>query len=233
LQGTGTMTLAATVDIERRRISEELHDRIGPDLASVALKLRVIENKLADATDPELLQLLVESQRLLSHSVAEVRELSGELRPARLEYAGLEPALAEYAEQFGRRTGVEMSVSVLVAAPGQRPQRLDAALEWLLFRVVQEALTNCAHHAAAGRVVIDVRREGEFIELRISDDGVGFDPDAIAQGRETPGIGLLEMRERVEDAKGSFSLSSRAGHGTHILATVPITLPPADSHPAD
>lgn len=221
------MTIASTVDTERRRISEELHDRVGPNLAAIALNLRFIEDKLAASADAEVQQLLRESQLLLSQTITEIRELSGELRPARLEYAGLEAALADFAQQYRRRTGVETRLTVVLTPPGNPPRRLDTALEWLLYRVIQEALTNCARHASAGHIVVDLRREDDLIRLQISDDGVGFEPDSIARGSAPPGIGLLEMRERIVEAQGRFSLSSRPGHGTHILATVPATPAPA------
>jgi signal transduction histidine kinase len=216
------MNLSGEAATERRRISEELHDRIGPDLASIGLNLKFIEQTLAAGGEAALLQLLRESQLLLTQTVAEIRELAGELRPARLEYAGLEAALADFAGQFQRRTGVDAHVAVDLGLPDDAPQRLGADLEWLLYRVVQEALTNCARHASAGRVDVDLRRTGDLVELRISDDGVGFDPDAIARGSKPPGLGLLEMREWVQTAQGHFSVSARPGEGTHLLATVPI-----------
>jgi signal transduction histidine kinase len=216
------MTITSTADTERRRISAELHDRVGPNLATIGLNLKLIEDRLAGAGDAELRQMLHESQQLLTQTIAEIRELSGELRPARLEYAGLEAALADFAQQYRRRTGVETRLSVALTAPGDPPQRLDAGLEWLLYRVIQEALTNSARHASAGHVVVDLRRSGDLVSLQIGDDGVGFDPETIGQGSKTPGLGLLEMRERVLAAQGRFSLSSRPGHGTHILATVPV-----------
>jgi signal transduction histidine kinase len=216
------MNLASTVDNERRRISEELHDRVGPNLASIGLNLKIIAGKLTTRADPELLQLLSESQALLTQTIVEIRELSGELRPARLEYAGLEPALADFVQQFRRRTGVETRLTVALALPGDPQQRLGTDLEWLLYRVIQEALTNCARHATAGSVVVDLRRKDDLIHLQISDDGVGFDPDAIGRSSEPPGLGLLEMRERILAAQGRFTVSARPGHGTHILATVPV-----------
>ena len=221
------MTFASPVDAARGRISAELHDRLGPNLAAVALNLKIIENKLGSLADPETHQLLGESRSLLEESVAEIRDLTAELRPARLEYAGLDPALHEFAQQYRRRTGLETRLTVALAPPGQEAPRFDPALEWLVFRVVQEAVGNCARHAAAGSVAVELRREGDLLRLQIDDDGVGFDPDKLGRGIHPPGIGLLEIRERVASAGGRFSLSSRPGHGTHLLVTVPIAAPAA------
>jgi len=216
------VTISSAADVARRRISEDLHDRIGPSLAAVGLNLHYIEERLSGCGDPELLRVLAESEALLRQSVAEIRELSGELRPARLEYAGLEAALDDFARQFRRRTGVETRFNVAIGAPGEAPVRLDKASEWLIYRVIQEALSNCARHAQAGHVQVDLRCTGDTIEVQIRDDGVGFVPEAIAAGSNAPGLGLLEMRERIEAGKGHFSLSSRPGHGTHIVATLPV-----------
>jgi len=221
------MNTATTADSERRRISAELHDSVGPNLAAVGLNLKFIEDKLTAQADGDLLQTLRDSQMLLAQTIAEIRELCGELRPARLEYAGLEAALADFAQQYRRRTGVETRLAVALTPAGDPPRRLDAALEWLLYRVIQEALTNSARHASAGCVVVDLQRVDDLLRLQIGDDGVGFDPDAIAHGSSPPGLGLLEMRERIEAAQGRFSISSRPGHGTHILATVPVAYAPA------
>lgn len=218
------MNLASAADSERRRISEVLHDQVGPNLAAVAMNLQHIGLHLGDGAGQELLQLLEETQVLLQQTVADVRELSGELRPARLEYAGLEPALEDFARQYRRRTGIETRFTVALSPPDGTARRLAAATEWLLYRVIQEALANCARHASAGHVLVDLRRDDDMIQLQISDDGVGFLPENIAAGSKPPGLGLLEMRERIETAGGRFSLSSRPGHGTHILATLP--LPP-------
>jgi len=216
------LTTPNTADIERRRISEELHDSVGPSLAAVGLNLHLISDRLSQGGDAELLQLLAESEALLTQAVAEIRDLAGELRPARLDYAGLEPALEDFARQFRRRTGVETRFNVALGAPDGAAGRLDSASEWLLYRVIQEALGNCARHASAGHVQVDLRCSGDIVELRISDDGVGFVPETVASGSKAPGLGLLEMRERVEAAGGRFSLSSRPGHGTRIFATLPV-----------
>lgn len=217
------MNLATAVDAERRRISAELHDRVGPSLTAVALNLRLIEERHRAVLGAELLALLHESQQLLSQSVGEIRELSGALRPARLEYAGLEAALADFAQQFRFRSGIDARVQVHIGAPGSPARRLPAGLEWLLYRIVEEALGNCARHAAASQVTVDLRCDGAIVHLQISDNGVGFDPEAIAQSQQKPGLGLLEIRERVEQARGSFWLRSQPGAGTHIAVTVPVT----------
>ena len=215
------MTAFEIADKERRRISGELHDRVGPTLAAAGLNLHVIQERLLAGGDPELLQLIAESQALLSQAVTGIREMLDELRPARLEYAGLEAALADFERQYRRRTGIATRFEIALWTSGEIPGRLDSASEVLLFRVIQEALANCARHAKARHVDVELRCNLGIIELRIKDDGVGFIPEAIAAGENPPGLGLLEMRERTEAAGGSFSLSSSPGRGTQIFITLP------------
>ncbi len=141
------MNLAQALDAERRRISEDLHDHAGPNLAAVALHLRAIEVRL-DATLPaaaaaESRQLLAQAQALLGATIAQIRDLSTELRPARLQYAGLVPALAELLQRYRARTGRAARLEDAAAGDAPAP-RLAPALEWLAFRVAQEAVNNCA-----------------------------------------------------------------------------------------
>jgi len=215
------MTAFEIADKERRRLSGELHDRVGPNLAAAGLNLHVIHERLSPGADPELLQLLAESQTLLNQAVAGIRELLDELRPARLEYAGLEPALADFEHRYRRRTGIETRFAIALWPPGETTGRLDSASEVLLFRVIQEALANSARHGKARHVAVELKCDRGNIELRIRDDGVGFMPERIATGANVPGLGLLEMRERTEAVGGSFSLSSSPGNGTQIFITLP------------
>lgn len=218
------MNLAQALDAERRRISEDLHDHAGPNLAAVALHLRAIEVRL-DATLPaaaaaESRQLLAQAQALLGATIAQIRDLSTELRPARLQYAGLVPALAELLQRYRARTGRAARLEDAAAGDAPAP-RLAPALEWLAFRVAQEAVNNCARHAVAGEVVVTLRHADDTLLLDIRDDGVGFDPAAIAAAA-APGLGLLTMRERVAKARGRYTLSSHPGQGTHIAVQLPL-----------
>lgn len=216
------MDLAQVLDDERRRISEELHDRAGPNLAALGLNLRAVENRLGDACKGEVAELLSDSQALLSETIAELRDLAADLRPVQLDYSGLVPTLYERIERFRRRTGIAVQLKTRVPAPGDGGERIASAQEWLVYRVVQEALNNCAKHAGAGKVTIDLHHDGRMLSLHISDDGVGFDPALVGQGQEAPGMGLITMRERVEKARGRFTLTSEPGRGTQIRVALPL-----------
>jgi signal transduction histidine kinase len=230
------LKLAQVLDAERRRISAELHDRTGASLAAISLNLSTLERRLGERAEGEIGALLQETRQLLAETIAELREFSAELRPARLEYSGLVPALTERIERFRRRTGLDVQWLVrwndepAVDDSGQaaESQRLGADLEWLLYRLVQEALTNCAKHAAAAHVSVELAEEAGGLVLRIEDDGVGFDPQALADAGAAPGLGLLTMRERVAEVQGRFEIDAQPGRGTRIRIHLPLVATPAD-----
>jgi signal transduction histidine kinase len=154
---------------------------------------------------------LADARALLADATAAIRNVCADLRPATLDYVGLNQALKEYAERFSRRNGVAVYVSG--TDPGQR---LAAETETMLFRIAQEALANCAKHANATSISIELIHAGEQAVLTISDNGAGFDPGALGQSGHKAGLGLLTMRERAEFAGGIFSLESQPGKGTRI-----------------
>lgn len=109
---------------------------------------------------------------------------------------------------------------VLTTAGAEAPG-LAAEAQTLLFRLVKEALTNCAKHACAGQVRIGLEREPTRTRLSIVDDGVGFELALLGQPGSTPGLGLITMRERVELAGGQFVLMTKPGEGTAIQVSIP------------
>jgi signal transduction histidine kinase len=132
-----------------------------------------------------------------------------------LDYAGLVAALDSYLKQFHRRT------AIAVRLDGADPAvRLSPALESVLFRIVQEALTNCAKHSRARSIQVSLQLNGAPITLSISDDGIGFDPDSLGKTTHTSGLGILTMKEMAEFAGGRFILDSAAGRGTRIKVEI-------------
>jgi two-component system sensor histidine kinase UhpB len=216
------MQIAQALDAERRRISAELHDRTGPNLAAITVNLSTLENRLNGQADESVAELLAQTRALLTETIAEIRDLSADLRPARLEYSGLVPALADRIAQFRQRTGLDVQWNVRLRQEGGLPERLPGEQELLVYRVVQETLTNCAKHAAARAVILSLTHVDDILELHICDDGVGFDPATLAHRPNAPGMGLLMIRERVEEAGGTFYLFSQPGQGTQIRITVPL-----------
>jgi len=199
-------------EAERRKLSTELHDRTSPGLAAIQINLNMLNGLLNTRETEDVKALLDDTAGLLGDTTLSIREISSNLRPTVLDDGGLLPALAGYAQQFMRRTGIVVHLQTHDAAAAA----LTPAVQSSLFRIVQEALTNCAKHAKAGQVTLQLASDRSQVSLLIADDGVGFDSDR----QNRPGLGLLTMRERAEFAGGSFSLESKPGLGTRIRVLI-------------
>jgi signal transduction histidine kinase len=168
----------------------------------------MVNTLLGGRETTKLRALLDDTAGLVADTTIGIREISSNLRPTVLDDGGLLPALSGYAEQFAQRTGIAVQLDTKNAT-----STLTAAVQSSLFRIVQEALTNCAKHASARNVTIELGSDdANHVWLAIADDGVGFDLDRHSRS----GLGLLTMRERAEFHGGRFSLETTPGHGTRI-----------------
>jgi two-component system, NarL family, sensor kinase len=193
---------------ERAHLSRELHDSTSQTLVSIKLLLESAASQLGrEATPPALLRAV---QRL-GDALHEVRRISHRLRPAELDTLGLPAALDDLAEEFNQHGHVRIALRLWGEA-----DTLPDEVNTVLFRVVQESLTNIEKHSKARRVQVRLIFHAGGLRLRIVDDGIGFDVPAI---RVDPrrGIGMRNMRERVESIGGEFSIASRPGR-TAVLA---------------
>lgn len=188
---------------ERRYLAGELHDHLGQMLTALVHRLE---------RSPQDTEQCVELAR---KALEDTRELSRILRPQVLDDLGLEAAL----EWLGRRAGETAAIDVSVSVDGLPEDHRDHDLESLLFRVAQEALNNTIKHARARHASLSLSRSGSALELRIRDDGTGFDPEALATD-EDRGIGLAGMTDRVRLFGGDLAISSAPGRGTAITVTV-------------
>ncbi len=203
--------LVSVQEEERRRLAASLHDRTSPNLAAIKLNLSTIFDTLPLESDVRLEMLLEDTRGLLDDTNASIREISTDMRPTVLDYAGLKTAVEGYAHQFSRRTGIPVRVDI-----GPLDRSSSPETETVLFRIVQEALTNCAKHANAGQVEIVLGYDGPRLCLTIADDGSGFDTEDLGSPAGAAGLGLLTMRERAEFAGGHFRIDSQPGRGTRI-----------------
>ena len=195
---------------ERAHLARELHDSVTQALFSMGLTLRTLEILLA--TDPEAARgKLVELRELQKDALAEMRTLIFELRPSSLESDGLVQALRTHATAVQRRTGLTIVVDA------EPIERLPLPAEEALYRIGQEALHNVVKHANASNATLRIVTEGNRVRLSVTDDGVGFAPDAVPRGH----LGLIGMRQRVDLVGGELLVESRDGGGTHIEAAVP------------
>lgn len=200
---------------ERTRVSRELHDHICQLLVSIKYQFELVGHRLAHPGDMPVTAIDKEIGAL-SKAIGEVRRISHDLRPALLDDLGLPAALEHIGEELARRSGLKVRVS-----PQVHEERLPELQAVSLFRVAQEALRNVERHAQATHVDIWLHDTGERLELRISDDGRGFDVKNIELSKDR-GIGLTNMRERVERNGGTFQLLSHPGH-TALTASFPLT----------
>ena len=170
--------------------------------------------------DPEhASRQLVELKNLNAQALQELRDLIKDLRPSILDDLGLVPALQAQVKEFQTRTGVGAGFM----ADGQR-RRLPSEIEIVIFRIVQESLTNVAKHANAQHVLVRLIFDLSTVQLIITDDGCGFDPEEAlsAVGRERRAWGLLGIQERITLVGGGCEIISRLGRGTTVRAWAPI-----------
>lgn len=202
---------------ERRRLRRDLHDGLGPRLASLTLRLETARDRLE--RDPEAAALLADLAERTRQAVADVRRLVYGLRPPALDDLGLVSALREAVGQFGHESGIEIAVE----APDSLPP-LPAAVEAAAYRIVQEALTNVVRHARARRCTVRLAPDGVTCTLcvEVQDDGLGLEPGGRA------GVGLASMRERAEELDGTLEIERLPGGGTRVRALLPCRRTDAD-----
>jgi signal transduction histidine kinase len=201
---------------ERARIARDLHDRLGGSLTGLKLDLsRARESLLTDMVDAEarLAALSGEISRLIDM----VRQIALELRPAMLDDLGLLPAMEWQFQEVIRRTGLTGDFAGDVDSA-----RVSDEVATACFRVFQEALTNVARHASATQVQAHVGLAGESLVLHVHDNGRGLPPETAGA---THHLGLASMRERTEMLSGHLDIHSAPGHGTTVVATIPLAAP--------
>jgi PAS domain S-box-containing protein len=204
--------IVAVEEKERRRLSSELHDRTGANIAALNADLTAIGERLPQQTALELADLLGDCHAVIADTARSLREVCAELRPPLLDYSGLIPALESYAQLFGKRIGIATTFIAPATAARMSPE-----VESTLFRIAQEALTNCAKHApGATSILIELTISDDRMVLTITDDGDGFDSADLGPQGILAGQGLLSMRERAEFIGGRFSVESAPGKGTRI-----------------
>lgn len=203
---------------ERARLSRDLHDGISQWLVSIKLQIEAGIARLAGNADqqakaPATFERAAEQ---LNKVLGEVRRISHNLRPAILDDLGLGAALDHLVHEYNDSSSAQASFA---ASPPGAGEGLPDMVNTVLFRIAQEALTNSERHANASEVLVGLREAHGVVELRIEDNGGGFDADGIALHPQR-GIGLRNMTERMEAIGGSLHIVSAPG-GTVVLARLP------------
>jgi two-component system sensor histidine kinase UhpB len=211
LRQMSSLVLSAQEE-ERKRIARELHDDTAQALTSLLVRLRLLERA---ADDDEVRQGLSELRGLTADTLDGVRRLAIALRPPVLDDLGLAPALRAHVEEFSRHWPVQVTFSC------GRLGWVPPDVELVLYRIVQEALSNVARHAGASRAEVKLSRRGRVLRLTVADNGSGFDV-AVARGSREAGLGLFGMEERLALVGGVLTVESAAGKGTRVSAEVPL-----------
>jgi signal transduction histidine kinase len=201
--------LHTTREEERSRLARNLHDELGALLTSAKLDAARIRSRLG-ATAPEAQERLVHLVSSLDAGIALGRSIIEDLRPSTLDNLGLAAALEILVREFGERSGVRTHCELAAV-------ELAPSAELVLYRLVQEAITNISKYAAASQVRVTMAAHDGTVEVCVEDDGVGFDP--ALQPRSA--YGLVGMRFRVEAERGRLHIVSAPGQGTRVQVTLP------------
>jgi signal transduction histidine kinase len=204
---------------ERIRLAAELHDGPIQRLTAIGYQLEEASLTLGRGDDRRARTLMTSVQRGLRGEVDQLRGLMATLRPPVLDERGLTLALADELDSFERRTGIACTLK------SEHDTRLEPEIETVLYRVVQEALTNVAKHAKARKVSVSLGADDDRVDMQVQDDGVGFDAEQASGMVGSGHFGLAGMRERVELAAGTYHLRSTPGSGTLIHVRVPRRVP--------
>jgi signal transduction histidine kinase len=206
---TLSQQLVATQEEERKNLSRELHDHIGQMLTALRMELGRVDRLRLGTGGPSA---VAECRHLVDDMVRTVRDLALGLRPSMLDDFGLQPALEWHVRDVARRHGVQIALRMEGGFDRLSEQHLTC-----VYRVVQEALTNCVKHAKAERIDVTVIDNARELIVTVVDDGIGIDP--LVRGR---GLGLRGIEERVRELRGTTQLRSLPGHGVTLTIHLPL-----------
>ncbi|MCJ7507208.1 MAG: GAF domain-containing sensor histidine kinase [candidate division Zixibacteria bacterium] len=202
---------------ERKRIAEELHDRVGQALTAMKINLQMSNHNLP-TNAKQVKDRIADTQQLLSETLEEIRYLSSDLRPPTLDDFGLVPTIRWYGQSFSKRFDINFNLRI------DGFGRLPSETETIMYRLAQEALTNVGKHSKAKDVWVSLSCNESNAYMTIRDNGIGFDVGELyAEDYTKKSFGLMSMRERVQLLNGSFNIKSKKNYGTKLIITIPLT----------
>jgi PAS domain S-box-containing protein len=200
-------------DEERRHIARELHDSAGQSLAALGITLSRLTKEAQ--SNPAVVRYVEDAQQLVEHLTQEIRTTSYLLHPPLLDESGLSAALNWYVEGLSQRSGLEIHLRI-----SEDIERLPRDMEIVLFRLVQECLTNIHRHSGSKTAIIRITREGEYVALEVQDKGKGIPQEKLAEIQlHGGGVGIRGMRERLRQFNGELTIDSNT-LGTKVRATL-------------
>jgi signal transduction histidine kinase len=198
---------------DRARMAREIHDELGQALTGLKMDLAWLQ-KHTDPKQKAVLQKFGDMSDLVDTTIQGVRRIATELRPGVLDDLGLVPAMEWQLQEFQRRSGIRCKF-----IPSLEEVALGAEETTVLFRILQEALTNVARHASATRVEVSLDEEQGYVRLRVQDNGRGITDSEVNGSRS---FGLMGMRERVKLRSGDFYIEGTPGQGTTVVIKLPL-----------
>ena len=210
---------------ERSHLARDLHDEIGQALTAVKMNLQTLQRGAGPGASAAPLE---DSLTIIDGIMQHVRDLSLDLRPSLLDDLGLVSAVRWYVSRQAERAGWTADV-----AAEESLSRLPPDLAIACYRLVQEAVTNAMRHAKASRISVSLQRQGDDLDIRIRDNGVGFDATQVqTRVAQRQSLGLLGMEERVRLLDGRLVIDSHPGKGTEVRVRIPLPRPSGSIDPA-
>jgi signal transduction histidine kinase len=209
--------LIAMQDDERRRFARELHDGLGQELTAAKM---AIDSVLIQGPTELNRQAIMQASSLVDGAIQQVRSVSHLLHPPLLDEIGLDAALSWYSEGLTKRSGIETSIEM---EPTDFP-RLTPSLETMVFRIIQEALTNVFRHSAAKKCWVSVAKKENQVRVTVRDDGKGITEEIAAFHPEKIGVGIGGIRQRIKEVGGVMTLRNAQPQGAILETVIPIAL---------
>jgi signal transduction histidine kinase len=207
--------LGEAEDIERHRISRELHDMVGQNLTALGISLNILKSKLLQKTSEDVSLRIDDALAMVEETTENIRSVISQLRPPVLDDYGLFAAIRSFGEQFSLRTNIDVELEGEETFP-----KLNMYIEGALFRITQEVLNNAAKHAHANKIIVSLKNHVDHVMLTIKDDGVGFDPKNTTDVKRLGKWGLTNIMERTMSIGGRCHIESSPGKGTQIIVEV-------------
>ena len=207
-------------ETERRRIAQDLHDDIGTMLSLTKLSLNQL-NKIIGETGEKEDQIMRKTQSLVEETILHVRRITRDLVPTTLERFGLAEAIDEFIHKL--EEGNNLIISFKFNAEEQELPRQGAKIELTLYRIMQELVNNAIKHANCTKIEINLDVNDKFIGLRVTDDGIGFDPEQI-KVNNLAGLGLLGIESRLAIVNGTVQYSKAGSGGSSAFAQIPVVV---------
>ncbi len=199
-------------EAERRKLSRDLHDELGQQVTAITLGLRsMAQEDLGPRANPLLRRAVAD----INHLLESLHEISSEVRPTALDDLGLQDAVLSFIDKYQSRTEIAVATDLRL-----ENWRIPRTIRENVYRVLQEALSNVAAHAATSEVSVTIEVTDTTLVLRVEDIGRGFDVETL---QETQRLGVLGMRERIELLDGEFEIESAPDEGTRIRVAVPLS----------